>query len=192
MTDDMTERTIHHTADNGHVRIEIVDVLSGQRAMFEATSPEAARDVGRAQVAELLRPWWEPLKNNPWAPVESVSDDPLDYAMMLNIGPTEMDRSQAIAGLDLFERAKSLDACADALVATFAKLRPSAHGMTLPTIRFTLALANPTILTERDQNAGYTGYGGNPGEIMMIALPNDFNLPRLAAKARTRRITMSD
>ena len=46
---------------------------------------------------------------------------------------------------------------------------------------YTLALANPSLRTERDGNAAYTGFGGNPGAIMMIALPSDYNLPRLAA-----------
>jgi uncharacterized protein YjaZ len=171
------------TAENGAVSIEIVDVLSGQRAMFEATSPAEARSIAPVQVAEPLRPWWEPMQTSPWMPAKPETDDPLGYAMLLNIAPLEMDRQQALDALNRFEEAKSLDACADALVETFNRLQPSAHGIVLPTIRYTLALANPKILTERDQNAGYTGFGGDPGRIMMIALPSDYNLPRLAAMA---------
>jgi uncharacterized protein YjaZ len=171
------------TADNGAVSIEIVVVLSGQRAMFEAESPHSAREIATTQVAEPLRPWWEPMQNNPWMPAKPETEDPLGYAMLLNIAPLDMDRPQALGALDRLREAKSLDSCADALVETFDRLQPSAHGISLPTIRYTLALANPTILNDRDQNAGYTGFGGNPGQIMMIALPSDDNLPRLAAMA---------
>jgi uncharacterized protein YjaZ len=68
-------------------------------------------------------------------------------------------------------------------VATFDRLAPAAHGIALPTIRYTLALATPSLRTARDNHAAYTGFGGNPGAIMMIALPDDYNLPRLAAMA---------
>lgn len=172
-----------HTADNGHVHIESIDILSAQRAMFEARSPEEMRRIGIAQVAERLRPWWEPMKNNPWAPKGPETNHPLDDALMLQIAPPAMDRAEALAGLDRFAAAGSLAACTDALVRAFDRLRPSAHGITLPPIRYTLALANPSIRTDRDHNAAYTGFGGNPGSIFMIALPSDFNLPRLAPMA---------
>ena len=76
-----------------------------------------------------------------------------------------------------------LDACADALVRTFDSLAPTAHGIALPPIRYTLALASTSIVHERDGKAAYTGFGGNPGQIMMLAIPNDHNLPRLSAMA---------
>ena len=171
------------TAGNDHVHIEIIDVLSAQRAMFEARSPAEQRRIGIEQVAERLRPWWEPMKNNPWAPKGPASADALDDALPLNIAPPDMDRAEALDGLSRFEEADSLHECTAALVCAFDLLQPTHHGITLPPIRYTLALANPAILTERDHNAGYTGYGGNPGQIMMIALPDDFNLPRLAAMA---------
>ena len=182
MTDHNDTRQ-HLTADNGNVSIEVVDVLSGQRAMFDTTTPEETRRVGNERVAGPLRPWWEPMTNNPWMSVTPEVADPLGYALMLQIAPPEMDPADALAYLDRFDAAGSLGACADALVATFDRLAPTAHGISLPTIRYTLALATPGIRTERDGNAAYTGFGGNPGAIMMIALPDDYNLPRLAAMA---------
>lgn len=183
MTDLITNHTIRRTADNGAVEIESIDVLTAQRAMFEADFPEARREIATTQVAELLRPWWKPMKDNPWAPTTAESDDSLSYAMMLNIAPLDMDRDEALEGLSSFEEAGSLAECTDALVRTFDRLQPSAHGISLPTIRYSLALANPSLRNERDQNAAYVGFGGNPGSIFMVALPNDFNLPRLAAMA---------
>jgi uncharacterized protein YjaZ len=174
---------LHRNADNGKVSIQIVDVLSGQRAMFSETSPEERRRIGNELVAEPLRPWWEPMVNNPWMPFKPESDDPLEYALMLQIAPPETDHVEALAALDRFDAAGSLQACADALVATFNRLAPTAHGISLPTIHYTLGLAAPAIRTERDGNAAYTGFGGNPGAIMMIALPSDYNLPRLPAMA---------
>lgn len=174
--------SIHRTADKGSVSIEIVDVLSGQRAMFSASEAETRR-VGNERVAEPLRPWWEPMTNNPWMAMTPEIDDPLGYALMLQIAPPEMDHGEALAYLDRFDAAGSLRACGDALVATFDRLQPTAHGISLPKIHYTLALANPSLRTERDGNAAYTGFGGNPGAIMMIALPSDYNLPRLAAMA---------
>lgn len=183
MSDTQTSFTERRTADNGAVDIEIVDVLSGQRAAFNAKTPEEALETATERIAEPLRPWWEPMKDTPWNPFKPESDDPLGYAMMLQIAPLDMDPATANAYLDRFDEARSLDACADAIVKAFDMLKPSTHGITLPAIRYMLALARPSILNERDNNAGYTGIGGNPGQIMMLALPSDYNLPRLAAMA---------
>jgi len=178
-----TPSTVHHrTADGGTVDIEIVDVLAGQRATFEAL-PDETETVARERVAEPLRPWWEPMRNSPWLPAKPETDDPLAYAMLLQIAPLDMDRTEALAYLDRFAEAKSLDACADAMVQAFDVLEPATHGITLPAIRYTLALASAAIRHERDGNAAYTGFGGNPGQIMMLALPSAYNLPRLPAMA---------
>lgn len=182
MTDLTTQRTIHHTADNGAVNIESVDVISGQRAMFSA-SPDRQREVGNTEVAEPLRHWWEPITSAPWMPVQPETSDPLGYALMLNIAPPEMDASEALTYLDRFDAARSLEECTAAIVETFDRLQPSRHDISLPTIHYTLALANPTIRNERDNNAGYIGVGGTPGSILMAALPDDYNLPRLAPMA---------
>ena len=183
MTDHNTGYVSRLNADNGNVHIEVIDVISAQRAMFEAESADVRRRIGIEQVAERLRPWWEPMKNNPWAPKGPESADALDDALMLNIAPPGMDRAEALAGLDRFAQAGSLDACTDALVRTIDLLQPSRHSITPPSIRYTLALANPSLRTERDNNAAYVGFAGQPGAIIMIALPSDFNLPRLPAMA---------
>lgn len=183
MTDVTSQRTLHRTADNGNVTIESVDAITGQRAMFEETDPEKQRRIGIEQVAEPLRFWWEPIKDAPWMTVKPETDDALGFALMLNIAPPEMDRAKALEMLDRFVKADSLAVCTDAIVQTFDRLAPSDHGIELPTIRYTLALANEAIRTERDNNAAYIGVGGTPGSILMAALPNDYNLPRLAPMA---------
>jgi len=183
MTDVTSQRTIHRTADNGNVAIQSIDVITGQRAMLEETDPGERRQIGTEQVAEPLRSWWEPIRDAPWMPVQPETNDPLGFALMLNIAPPDMDRSTALEMLDRFIEADSLGACTDAIAQTFDRLEPSRHGIELPTIRYTLALANPSLRTERDNNAGYIGVGGNPGSILMAALPDDYNLPRLAPMA---------
>ncbi len=46
-------------------------------------------------------------------------------------------------------------------------------------MRYTLLLGDPARLDP--QLGGYTGVGGWPGQVLAIAWPSDFNLPRLAA-----------
>jgi hypothetical protein len=58
MRDDQSQDTTirHLCADGGKVRIEVVDVLAGQRAAF-AAAPEDREEFARERVAEPLRPW---------------------------------------------------------------------------------------------------------------------------------------
>lgn len=172
------------SADNGHVQLEIVDVLAGQQATFSVSAdPERQRQIAAVQVAEPLRFLWKPMLENPWVKEKPPADDPVSAIQMLNIYPLDGNPLEALRYLDLFHQAGSLAACRDALVRTFDMLRPGDHGITLPSIRFTLALADPDTVGLIERNEGYTGIGGMPGAIMIIAIPNDYNLPRLAAMA---------
>src|SRR5690606_1474183 len=107
-----------HTADTGAIQIEVIDTLAAQREMFAAPA-EQRRDVGNATVGEARRGWWEPMRDAPWMPHRPDPDDPLGYALMLNIAPPSMDAAEAIGHLDRFDEAGSLAACADALVRAF-------------------------------------------------------------------------
>lgn len=176
--------TSHHVADAGHVAIEIIGVLSGQRAALEAAGdPDAQRPIAQEHIIAPLRPFWEPMLAGPWPVEKPAPDDPAALAQMLSIYPLDCDPAEGLRLLDRFQAAGSLAACRDAVVRTFDALAPAAHGVTLPAVRYTLALASPRTPGLLERNRGYTGFGGSPGTIMMIALPDAYNLPRLATMA---------
>lgn len=176
------------TADSGEVPVTIIDVLSGQRALLEAAgNPEKQRDVLRNRVIAPLRPVWEPMLRTPWMqdqsrPVPSA-DDPAALAGMLQLYPPDGDAPEGLRLLDRFKRANSLADCGGAVVRALDTLAPSAHGIALAPVDYTLALANPAAMGLQDRNWGYTGFGGMGGVIMMLALPDDRNVSRLAAMA---------
>lgn len=181
MNDTITATTIH-TADGGHVRVEVIDVIRGQRAALEAAGdPDRQRAIAAERVIEPLRPFWEPLLDNPWAPAKADPDDPVALAAMLSLYPLDGNAEDGLRLLARFEEAASLDACREAVIRAFDLLQPTTHGIELPTVRVTLTFANPETPGLMDRLAGYTGLGGTPGLIHMIAVPTDFNLPRLAS-----------
>lgn len=175
-------------ADDRHIEIELIDVLSGQQAALEAAGdPATQRAIAQQRVIEPLRPFWEPMLSNPWVTSSMTEkpapDDPAALARMLSIYPLDGELGEGLRRLARFSGAGSLNACGEALVRTFDALAPTAHGIVLPTVRYTLALASPPTPGLVDRNRGYTGFGGSPGSIMMTALPDDYNLPRLATMA---------
>lgn len=188
MTETSSSTATRRTADNGTVPVTIIDVLSGQRAALEAAGePEKQRDALRERVIAPLRPIWEPMLQNPWArepgrPAPSA-DDPAAIADMLKLYPLDGDASEGLRWLDRFAAAGSLSACGDAIVRALDTLAPSAHGIALAPVDYTLALASPAMMGLVDRNWGYTGFGGMGSVILMLALPDDRNLPRLAAMA---------
>ncbi len=174
----------HHLADSGHVSIEIIDVLNGQRAALEAAGdPGAQHAIAQAGIVAPLRSIWEPLLAMPWLPERVDPDDPASIVAMLSLYPLDADAEAGLHYLDRFTAAGSLAACRDAVIRTFDTLAPSEHGIALPSVRYNLALASPATPGLVDRNRGYTGFGGAPGSIMMIALPDEYNLPRLATMA---------
>ena len=174
----------HYLSDTGHIAIEIFDVLSGQRAALEAASdPDAQRCIAQARIVAPLKSIWEPMLAMPWLPERADPDDPASIVAMLSLYPLDGDPEAGLRLLDRFTTAGSLAACRDAVIRTFDSLAPSAHGIALPPVRYSLALASPAPPGLVDRNRGYTGFGGSPGSIMMIAVPDAYNLPRLATMA---------
>jgi uncharacterized protein YjaZ len=175
-------------ADNGATAVTIIDVLSGQRAVLAAAGDPARQpDLLREHVIEPLRPVWEPMFANPWMQDKRRQlpspDDPAGIADMLQLYPLDGDPDAGLALLDRFAAADSLAACGAAVVRALDVLAPSAHGIEITPVEYTLALASPDASGLGDRNWGYTGFGGMGGVIMMLALPDGRNLPRLPAMA---------
>jgi uncharacterized protein YjaZ len=156
-----------------------IDALSGLRAALEA--PEGRRiALFRERVMEPLRPFWEPFMG--WMPPQPGGDpgDPMmNAARTFSYYTPELDAARGLAALDRFAEAGSWEACLAALRRSWAALEPEAHDIPIAQVRFTLLLGDPAKLGEGMGN--YTGFGGAPGIVMVMAWPTDFNLPRLPA-----------
>ena len=159
------------------LNLQTSNALDGLRAALEA--PEAQRlAVFRARVMAPLKPFWEPLlRYIPLPPDAGAGDTELDVARAFGYYSPEQDVQAGLAALDRLAQAEAWARCVDAVERSWAALAPEQHGIALEQVRFTFVLANPAILPE--STGGYTGSGGTPGLIAMMAWPNDYNLPRL-------------
>jgi uncharacterized protein YjaZ len=161
------------------MELEAIDVLTGLRAALAAPQ-ERRLDLFREEVMEPLRPFWEPfLRWMPQAAGADLGDPALHAARTFAYYTPELDAPRGLAALDRLDQAGAWPACLDALRRAWDALAPEAHGIPLGQLRFTLVLGDPTKLEER--TGSYTGFGGRPGIVMVLAWPTDFNLPRLAA-----------
>lgn len=161
------------------MELHAIDALSGLRAALEA--PEERRlAVFRAEVMAPLRPLWEPFLA--WMPkVEGAdaADPALTAARTFNYFTPELDVAAGLAALDRFAEAGSWADCVGAVERAWTALAPVEHGIVIPQVDFSLVLGNPAKLDAR--MGSYTGAGGQPGKVIVLAWPTDFNLPRLAA-----------
>lgn len=155
-----------------------IDALSGQRAAL-AASPEERMAVFLERVMAPLAPFWEPFIG--WLPPEEGDTTPpaLRAARRFAYYTPELDAAAGLRALDRFAEAGTWAESIAAVERAWAALDPEAHGITLPTVHYTLLLGDPAKLDPK--LGGYTGVGGWPGQVLVIAWPNDFNLPRLAA-----------
>lgn len=162
------------------MNIHPINALARLRTALEA--PESERsDVFRKEVMEPLRPFWGAFRNfGQQAPMEG-QEDTLGIARAFGYYSPELDVTAGLEALHKLEEAGSWTTCVDAVRKAFAVLDPASYDVKLPDVQFTFVLGDPVMLGKNDKIQGYTGFGGMPGLIMMMAWPNDFNLPRLAA-----------
>ena len=159
------------------MRIEVIDVLSGQEAVLGA--PVGTREkVYRERVDEPLRPFWEPVMR--YMPGGATRGDgaPSGTALLGFYGP-DGDADEGLGALAKFREAGSVAACVDALEGAEKVLAPGEHGVSVGSVAFSLALADPRLPDLTERNRGYTGFGGMMGYAAVLAWPDDYNVPRL-------------
>lgn len=161
------------------MKLQAIDALTGLRAALEAPADQRL-DVFRARVMNPLRPFWEPfLSRVVGGPATEQSDPAMQAARAFGYFSPDFDADQGLAALDRLERARTWQACVDAVEKAWHALDPYAHGIALDGILFTLVLGTPK---ESDDLAGsYTGFGARPGLVMVMGWPTVFSLPRLPA-----------
>ncbi|WP_166398023.1 DUF2268 domain-containing protein [Rubrobacter marinus] len=159
------------------MRIEAIDVLSGQEAALRA--PEGTREeVYRQRVDEPLRRFWEPMMRYMPGGAAGGDDAPSGTALLGFYGPGG-DAGEGLDALAKLRDAGSPGACVAALEEAARALAPEEHGVSVESVAFSLALADPRLRDLTERNRGYTGFGGMMGYAAVLVWPDGYNLPRL-------------
>ena len=156
--------------------IKPINPLPGLAHALHAAS-EDQQAVFNTQVMEPLRPFWEPFLAHMPQPATIASDPLLDAALRFNYYTPQHNVAAGLAALQRLQAAGTWATCMHILERAIAALDPQAHGLDLAEVLFTLVVGDPDQLRE---DAGlYTGYGAQPGMVMVLAWPTEYNLPRL-------------
>ena len=164
------------------MRVEAIDVLSGQEAALRAPAEERER-VYRERVDEPLRPLWEPMMGFLTGPSPGESGEPPSGAALLGLYGPRGDAGEGLEALARFEATGSFPVCLSALERSEEALAPEKHGIQLEEVGFALALADPGTPGLMERNRGFTGFGCFTGHAVVLAWPNEYNLPSLSAIA---------
>jgi uncharacterized protein YjaZ len=157
-----------------------IDALVGMREVLEA--PEAQRiDHFASRVMQPLRPFWEPfLGRMPGGDAHAGEDPALRAAKTFNFFTPDLDGAAGLAALDRLEQAGTWAESVATMEKAWAALAPEAHAIALTKVLFAVALGDPAKLAGQ---SGYTGFGGMPGLVMVLAWPTEENLGKLPAAA---------
>ena len=155
-----------------------IDALSGLREALKA--PKTKREkVFDEKVMEPLRPFWEPfLSRMPSSDGHAHEDPALRAAKTFNFFTPDLDVTAGLAALDKLEQAGTWAESVATIEKAWAALAPETHDIALDKILFAFALGDPAKL---EGQSGYTGFGGMPGLVMVMAWPTDENLAKLPA-----------
>lgn len=164
------------------MQVKSVDVLSGQGAALRALAEERAK-IFHERVDEPLRPFWEPVARFAAGSTWRGDEEPPSGTALLGLYGPHREAGEGLAALAKFEEAGSLATCQEALESAAVVLAPEERGISLGSVAFALALAGPTTPGLLARNRGYTGFGGWMGYAMVLAWPDDYNLPRLPSIA---------
>jgi len=149
-----------------------IDMLRNQRFVLEA-APERRADIYKELVIEPLRPFWESMLAK--MPPGQDTSDPTG---LMGVYPPELDGKEGLEAITWLERAGSWNKCLEAIEQAVRLLRPADHGLLLDAIQYSLVLGSPVKLGHLH---GYTGFGGTPGQAIVLVWPSDYNVPRLPA-----------
>lgn len=155
-----------------------IETLSHQRQALEERDPRIRAERYRDILTGTLRPFWETVLGM-MMPPPSEGQQP-DPVRLLGLYEPEGDVEEALMALSRLEREGAWAACCEAAEAASSRLRPGDRGIRLEQVLVTLALANPQTVAH---SKGYSGFGGRPGQLIVLVWPNDYNVPRLPAAA---------
>ena len=152
--------------------IEPIDTLSAQREAFE----ECSNDVFLERVMTPLERFWKPfLERFPQQETPGVHPT-LAAAKMMGYYLPDEGCGEGLKAISAFEEAGTWQACVAAARKALELLNPSAHGLELEPIAFTLALGS---LQTLDLKYGaYTGVQ-QEGAALVMGYPNRVGTPRL-------------
>jgi uncharacterized protein YjaZ len=155
-----------------------IDALSGLREALNAPKTKRVK-LFDEKVMEPLRPFWEPFLDRMPSGDEHLHEDPaLRAAKTFNFFTPDLDVEAGLAALDKLEQAGTWAESVATIEKAWAALAPETHDINLDKILFAFALGNPAKL---ESQGGYTGFGGMPGLVMVLAWPTDENLAKLPA-----------
>lgn len=154
------------------MKINGIDMLRNQRLLLEA-APERRMDIYREMVAEPLRPFWESMLA--MMPQGQGTSDP---AALMGVYTPELDDQEGLEAIARLERANSWQQCLEAIEQAERLLCPADKGILLDNVLYSLVLASSAKFGHLH---GYTGFGGTPGQAIVLVWPNDYNVPRLPA-----------
>jgi uncharacterized protein YjaZ len=158
--------------------IHALNTLRNQRTVLES-APELRTSLYREKVIEPLRPFWEPLQQR--MPAGAGGDKPDPAQMMALYAPAVSEADEeGLQALGQLKRAGSWAACLEAVERAERLLRPAESGIRLESLLFTLALGDRMKLGNVH---GFSGFGGNPGQAIVVVWPSDYNVPRLPSIA---------
>jgi uncharacterized protein YjaZ len=160
------------------VNFNTIDALTGLRLALEAPNDQRLARFEQ-DVMGPLRPFWEPfLAMMPGAKDRAHEHPAVAAAKTFNFFTPDLDVSAGLQALDRFGEAKTWPESIAAVERAWAALAPEEHGIELATVRFAFMLGDPAKLNTQ---GGYTGFGGMPGLVMVLAWPTDENLAKLPA-----------
>jgi uncharacterized protein YjaZ len=155
-----------------------IDALSGLREALKAPKTKRVK-VFDEKVMEPLRPFWEPFLSRMPGGDEHAHEDPaLRAAKTFNFFTPDLDVESGLGALDKLDQAGTWAESVATIERAWAALAPETHEIELDKILFAFALGDPAKL---EGQSGYTGFGGMPGLVMILAWPTDENLAKLPA-----------
>ena len=150
--------------------IHAIDTLSAQREAFEACSLEVYKE----KVMQPLEPFWKPFTER--FPPMGDADPIMNAAQMMGFYTPQEGCELGLESLLSFAEARTWDACVSAAEKAFKVLNPSAHGINLDPISFTLVLGSLNTLDIK--HGAYTGFQ-QEGAAIVMGYPNPVGTPRL-------------
>jgi uncharacterized protein YjaZ len=163
------------------MRINEVNGIAGLRAALDAPADQQDR-VFNERITDPLRPVLEPmLSYMPELADPQAMDSGVKLARTFGFYAPEDGVEQGRAAVDMLDKARSWDACREAVDRAAAALKGEEHGVSIAELLFAVLVMSPEQALKNPKSGGYTGWGGRPGMVTVMAWPSEYNVPRIPA-----------